>query len=131
MNATVKAYTERTYVAAGTATGPDGQVKVRWCSDLITRLKRMVKQGASDINLIYLPRPMTKVEGLEYLKTLDLKPAELQAIEDKLAEIQEKLNPVPKKRGRKPKQAPTITIDSIRSRKSVSVEKSSLAEEPA
>lgn len=118
----MKAYTERTYLAAGTAVGADGQVKVRWANDFVTRIKTMAKQGVNNINVIVLPKPMTRLEGLQYLRTLDLRADELEAVETKLAEVEAKLDTTPKKRGRKPKNA-TITIDSIRSRITDTVEK--------
>lgn len=119
----MKAYTERTYLAAGTAVGADGQVKVRWANDMVTRVKTMAKQGVGSINVIPLPKPMTRLEGLQYLRTLKLRPDELEAIETKLAEVEAKLDTTPKKRGRKPKAKSEVTIASIRSRKTESSEK--------
>jgi hypothetical protein len=52
------------------------------------------------------------------MKTLtNLRPDEVCAVDEKLAEVEAKLDTTPKKRGRKPKQKTAITIDSIRNRK--------------
>lgn len=46
-----------------------GNVKVRFCSDLVLRVKNLQKQGDTDIQLIELPNPMTKFEACQYLLT--------------------------------------------------------------
>lgn len=48
-----------------------GQVKVRFCSDKILRIKNLQKQGDESIKLIDLPNEMTKEEACKYLLTLD------------------------------------------------------------
>lgn len=48
-----------------------GKVKVRFCSDLVLRVKNLQKQGDTDINLIELPTPMTKPEVCKFLLTRD------------------------------------------------------------
>lgn len=47
-----------------------GQVKVRFCSDKILRIKNLQKQGDQSIQLIDLPNEMTKEEACSYLLTL-------------------------------------------------------------
>lgn len=44
-----------------------GEVKVRFCSDLVLRVKNLQKQGDTDITLIELPSPMSKIQACEYL----------------------------------------------------------------
>ena len=44
-----------------------GVIKVRFCSDYVLRVKNLQKQGDTDINLIELPGPMTKVDACNYL----------------------------------------------------------------
>jgi hypothetical protein len=44
-----------------------GVIKVRFCSDYVLRVKNLQKQGDTDINLIELPVPMTKVDACNYL----------------------------------------------------------------
>lgn len=44
-----------------------GTVKVRFCSDLVLRVKNLQKQGDTDIQLVELPNPMSKVEACQFL----------------------------------------------------------------
>lgn len=44
-----------------------GTVKVRFCSDMVLRVKNLQKQGDTDIQLIDLPNPMTKTDVCNYL----------------------------------------------------------------
>lgn len=44
-----------------------GKVKVRFCSDMVLRIKNLQKQGDTDIQLIELPNPMNKVEICNFL----------------------------------------------------------------
>ena len=48
-----------------------GKVKVRFCSDLVLRIKNLQKQGDEDIQLIELPSAMTKSETCQYLLSLE------------------------------------------------------------
>jgi len=55
-----------TYSVAGVSIF-NGEVKVRFCSDLVLRIKNLQKQGDTDIQLIELPNPMTKVQACQFL----------------------------------------------------------------
>lgn len=44
-----------------------GEVKVRFCSDLVLRIKNLQKQGDTDIQLVELPQPLDKWHACEYL----------------------------------------------------------------
>lgn len=44
-----------------------GKVKVRFCSDMVLRIKNLQKQGDTDIQLIELPNPMNKVDICNFL----------------------------------------------------------------
>jgi len=44
-----------------------GNVKVRFCSDLVLRIKNLQKQGDTDIQLVELPQPMDKWHACEFL----------------------------------------------------------------
>ena len=61
------ANTEKTFTVAGTATNPNGTVKVRFANDLVARIKILNKAGCTDINLMELPNAMTKLEALQWL----------------------------------------------------------------
>jgi hypothetical protein len=60
---------EKLFTVAGTATNPDGTVKARFANDLVARHKILNKNRCTNINLIELPKPMTKLEALQYLQT--------------------------------------------------------------
>lgn len=60
-----------TFKVAGISTF-NGQTKVRFANDLVSRVKMLIKGGHTDIELMELPVAMTKPEVVTYLKTLDL-----------------------------------------------------------
>jgi hypothetical protein len=79
--------TEKMFSVAGTAKNPNGTVKVRFANDLVARIKILNKAGFTDINLIELPTPMTKLEALQYLQTLGITEGDAgYAVTNKLAE---------------------------------------------
>lgn len=55
-----------TFTVAGVSCNK-GKVKVRFCSDMILRIKNLQKQGDTDILLIELPKSMNKVEACNFL----------------------------------------------------------------
>jgi len=61
----------------------NGKTKVRFANDLVSRVKILVKDGHTDINLIELAEPLTKADCVKYLKGTDLyqTPAFAQAID--------------------------------------------------
>ena len=61
---------EQKFTVAGTA-AQNGITKVRFANDLVSRIKILVKNNCENINLIELPEPMTKLEALKHLETLD------------------------------------------------------------
>jgi hypothetical protein len=61
---------EKLFTVAGTS-NLNGYVKVRFGNDLVARIKVLHSRGNTDVNLIELPRPMTKLEALLYLQTTD------------------------------------------------------------
>jgi hypothetical protein len=64
--------TEKMFTVAGTATNPDGTVKARFANDLVARIKILNKAGCTNVNLVELPRPMTKLEALQYLQQIGI-----------------------------------------------------------
>lgn len=90
-NATLKgnimSATEKTFTVAGTAKNADGTVKARFANDLVARVKILNKAGCTDINLVELPRAMTKLEALQHLQTLGMTQGDAgYAVANKLAE---------------------------------------------
>ena len=60
--------TDKLFTVAGTATNPDGTTKARFANDLVARVKILTKAGCSNIDLVELPRAMTKLEALQFLQ---------------------------------------------------------------
>jgi hypothetical protein len=59
--------TDKLFSVAGTATNADGTTKARFANDLVARIKILNKSGCTNINLMELPEPMTKLQALQYL----------------------------------------------------------------
>ena len=79
--------TEKTFTVSGTATNADGTVKVRFANDLVARIKILNKNNCTNINLVELPRAMTKMEALQHLQTLGITAGDAGfAVANKLAE---------------------------------------------
>jgi hypothetical protein len=60
--------TGNTFTVVG-ITDHGGNVKVRFTDDMVRRVKQFAKGGASRIDFIELPNPMTKIEALKYMLT--------------------------------------------------------------
>ena len=58
------------FTVAGTSTLPEGGTKVRFANDM-TRVKVLVKGGHENIDLIELPKAMTKEDIVAYLVKID------------------------------------------------------------
>ena len=57
---------ENLFTVAGTSS-LNGEVKVRFANDLVSRIKALHRSGHKEVNLIELPKPMTKLEAAQYL----------------------------------------------------------------
>jgi len=77
---------EKLFTVAGTAKNSDGTVKARFANDLVARIKILNKAGCTDINLVELPKAMTKLEALQYLQETGLTGDAGYAVANKLAE---------------------------------------------
>jgi len=78
--------TEKLFTVAGTATH-NGVTKARFANDLVARIKILNKAGATNINLVELPRAMTKLEALKYLSEQGITEGDAgYAVSAKLAE---------------------------------------------
>lgn len=77
---------EKLFTVAGTAKNADGTVKARFANDLVARIKILNKAGCTDINLIELPKAMTKLEALQHLQSLGMTGDAGYAVANKLAE---------------------------------------------
>jgi hypothetical protein len=99
----------------------NGAVKARFANDAL-RVKVLAKGGHTDIDLVELLKPMTKVEAIEHLIKIDFAKGRaevVQALEDALDRRAPKAGnkDAPKKEVKKPKKekpkAKDITLDSI------------------
>lgn len=80
------AQAEKLFTVAGTAT-QNGTTKARFANDMVARVKILTKSGCTNINLVELPRPMTKLEALQHLQTLGITEGDAgYAVANKLAE---------------------------------------------
>jgi uncharacterized protein YoaH (UPF0181 family) len=78
---------EKLFTVAGTATNPNGTVKARFANDLVARIKILNKAGCTSINLVELPKAMTKLEALQHLQALGITEGDAgYAVANKLAE---------------------------------------------
>jgi|GEM_PF-1593704 len=77
---------ENLFTVAGTS-NRNGEVKVRFANDLVSRIKALHRAKHTDVNLIELPRPMSKIEALQYLQTVGIVEGEAGfVVSTKLAE---------------------------------------------
>lgn len=79
---------EKTFTVAGTS-NLNGVVKLRFANDLAGRIKVLVKNGHTDVNLLELPTAMTKEAATAYLQALNTDVATLRdelAADDELAD---------------------------------------------
>jgi len=76
---------EKLFTVAGTAT-QNGVTKARFANDLVARIKILNKNGCTNINLLELPTPMTKLQALQYLTEQGLTGDSGYAVTAKLAE---------------------------------------------
>jgi hypothetical protein len=63
------AQAEKQFTVAGTAT-QNGITKARFANDMVARVKILTKNNCTNINLVELPRPMTKLEALRTSGTI-------------------------------------------------------------
>jgi uncharacterized protein YoaH (UPF0181 family) len=78
---------EKLFTVAGTATNPNGTVKARFANDLVARIKILNKAGCTAINLVELPKAMTKLEALQHLQSVGITEGDAgYAVANKLAE---------------------------------------------
>jgi len=77
--------TEKLFSIAGTAT-KNGVTKTRFANDMVARVKILTKAGCTNINLVELPKPMTKLAALQFLQEQGQAGDAGYAITSKLAE---------------------------------------------
>ena len=85
-----------------------GQFKARWANDA-ARVKVLAKNGHTDIDVIQLPQPMTKLESAQYLLSINFDNGNA-AVRTALEEAVEK------------REDGTTSLTAIRARKTDAVE---------
>ena len=110
--------TTQTFTVVG-ITEHNGNVKVRFTDDMVRRVKQFSKGGATRIDFIDLPNPMTKIEALKYMLTCkEFQSAEDQAtIEDTLEDKEREA-----RKGEVKVKKPSLEDIKNRARKDVSVD---------
>jgi len=90
----------------------NGEFKVRFCNDAL-RQKVLIKNGHTGIDIIELKHPMTKVEAVEFLLSIDfdngnkeVRSALEQALDKRSAPEAANKQPKKTKEAKKPKKAP-------------------------
>jgi hypothetical protein len=78
--------TEKLFTVVGTSTSPDGVTKARFANDLVARIKILNKSGHTNINLMELSKPMTKLEALRVLADTGVTGDAGYAVANKMAE---------------------------------------------
>ena len=113
-----------TFTVAGITTDSRNLSKVRWTTDLTRRVKLFLKDGYTRVDLVDLPKPMTKLEALQYLGTLPQfdNPADRATIAEATAYrelVKSKVEGtyVPRPRGR-PRKHPVTEVSVVKTRKS-------------
>ena len=108
--------TEKLFTVAGTAKNADGTVKARFANDLVARIKILNKAGCTDVNLVELPRAMTKLEALQYLQEQGITEGDAgYAVANKLAEKTKlaKKGEVKVKASKAPKAKKDVTAEQL------------------
>jgi len=79
---------EKTFTIVGTAINKNGTIKVRWANDLVSRIKILDKAECTDIDLIELPKGMTKLKAAQYFmdNRANLTGAQKEILEVKISE---------------------------------------------
>jgi len=76
---------ENLFTVAGTSS-LNGEVKVRFANDLVSRIKALHRSGHKDVNLVELPKAMTKLEASQYLQSQGITGDAGYAVAAKVAE---------------------------------------------
>jgi len=110
---------EKLFTVAGTATNPNGTTKARFANDLVARVKILTKNNCTNINLVELPKAMTKLEALQYLQEQGITGGDAGfAVANKLAEKTK----LAKKGEVKVKATPSMEAIKARAKSKVSAE---------
>lgn len=100
------------FTVAGVST-LNGQTKVRFANDMVSRVKMLVKAGHTNIDLYELPEPMTKAEVCDYLMNSGLKIMDNPAAAEAVSTAWDKYHNTKVLRG---SSKVTVNLESLRAR---------------
>jgi hypothetical protein len=102
-----KMATDKLFTVAGTSKHPEHGFKVRFANDSM-RVKNLAKSGHTDITLIELDVPMTKLDAVNFIKTLD----EFQGVSEQsaIADYLDRNDETPAKAPKAEAKAKTATV---------------------
>jgi hypothetical protein len=120
--------TDKLFTVVGTST-LNGETKVRFANDVM-RVKVLAKHGHTDINLIELDTPMSKLEAVKILKTVDefQGVAEQSAIADYLDRKDEK--PAKAAKAVAPAKTATVKAPKAKATKAPAIDTSAMEDAP-
>jgi hypothetical protein len=120
--------TDKLFTVVGTST-LNGETKVRFANDVM-RVKVLAKHGHTDINLIELDTPMSKLEAVKILKTVDefQGVAEQSAIADYLDRKDEK--PAKAAKAVAPAKTATVKAPKAKAAKAPAIDTSAMEDAP-
>jgi hypothetical protein len=120
--------TDKLFTVVGTST-LNGETKVRFANDVM-RVKVLAKHGHTDINLIELDTPMSKLEAVKVLKTVDefQGVAEQSAIADYLDRKDEK--PAKAAKAVAPAKTATVKAPKAKAAKAPAIDTSAMEDAP-
>jgi hypothetical protein len=122
--------TDKLFTVAGTSK-LDGEMKVRFANDVM-RVKVLDKHGHTDITLVELPEPMTKLAAVKFIKSIDefQGVAEQAAIADYLDRNDEKPAKAKAEKTAKPAKAATAKAPKAKAEKAPAVDTSAMEDAP-
>ena len=59
----------KTYKVVGVSTSPQGETKIRFAQDLVSRIKTLVMRKHTNILLRETPQPMSKEQAIQWMIT--------------------------------------------------------------
>lgn len=78
---------EKTFRVVGLATGPNGQRKVRFANDIVSRTIILNRDKFTGIQFFELPSEMTKYGACEYLLTMELNQRDINLAQTTLGKL--------------------------------------------
>jgi hypothetical protein len=108
-----KMATDKLFTVAGTSKHPEHGFKVRFANDSM-RVKNLAKSGHTDITLIELDVPMSKLDAVNFIKTLD----EFQGVSEQsaIADYLDRNDEKPAKAPKAEAKAKTATVKAPKSK---------------